>query len=89
MIIKAVEYLVNQLVENELIEEVQRDEYLYSLECFSEGILTTGSLLMLGICFRKFIPTIVFLIFFFSLRRRTGGFHLDTFGGCYIGMLVL
>lgn len=89
MITKAVEYLVNQLIENELIEEVQRDEYLYSLECFIEGILTTGSILILGICFRKLIPTIVFLIYFFSLRRRTGGFHLDTFGGCYIGTLVL
>lgn len=89
MIAKAVEYLVNQLVENELIEQVQREEYLYSLECFIEGILTTGSLLILGICFGKFIPTIGFLIFFFSLRRRTGGFHLNTFGGCYIGTLVL
>ena len=56
MITKAVEYLVNQLIENELIEEVQRDEYLYSLECFIEGILTTGSILILGICFRKLIP---------------------------------
>ena len=89
MITKAVEYLVDQLIKNELIEGIQRDEYLYSLECFIEGILTTGSLLILGICFGKLIPTIVFLIFFFSLRRRTGGFHLDTFGGCYIGTLVL
>lgn len=38
MITKAVEYLVNQLIENELIEEVQRDEYLYSLECFIVGV---------------------------------------------------
>lgn len=89
MITKAVEYLVNQLVENELIEEIQRDEYLYSLECFIEGILTTGSILILAICFRKLMPTIMFLIFFFSLRRRTGGFHLDTFGSCYIGTLIL
>ncbi|TGY87132.1 hypothetical protein E5329_26980 [Petralouisia muris] len=89
MITKAIKYLVNQLVENELIEEIQRDEYLYSLECFIEGILTTGSILILAICFRKLIPTIMFLLFFFSLRRRTGGFHLDTFGSCYIGTLIL
>lgn len=88
MITKAVEYLVNQFIENELIESVHRNEYLYSLECFVESILTTGSLLILGSCFGKFIPTIVFLSVFFSLRKRTGGFHLATFGGCYIGTLI-
>ena len=65
MITKAVKYLVDQLVKKELIEEMQRDEYLYSLTCFVEGILTIGSILILAICFEKIIPTIMFLLFFF------------------------
>lgn len=89
MITKAVKYLVDQLVKKELIEEMQRDEYLYSLTCFVEGILTIGSILILAICFEKIIPTIMFLLFFFSLRRRTGGFHLNSFGSCFIGTLIL
>ena len=89
MITRAVRYLVGQLIEDGLIEETQKDEYLYSLECLIEGILTIVSILILAICFRKLIPTIMFLIFFFSLRRRTGGIHLDTFGKCYVGTLVL
>ena len=89
MITKAVKYLVDQLVKMELIEEMQRDEYLYSLTCFVEGILTIGSILILAICFEKIIPTIMFLLFFFSLRRRTGGFHLNSFGSCFIGTLIL
>lgn len=68
---------------------MQRDEYLYSLTCFVEGILTIGSILILAICFEKIIPTIMFLLFFFSLRRRTGGFHLNSFGSCFIGTLIL
>ena len=86
---KVVRHLVHQLMENSLIEEAQRDEYVYFLQCFIEGTITTGSILILGICFGKFMPTIIFLIFFFSLRRRTGGFHLDTFARCYVGTLIL
>lgn len=89
MITKVIEYLVKQLVENNLIEEVEKDKYLYSLECFIEGVFTTGSLLILSLAFGKLIPTIVFLICFFSLRKRTGEFHLNTFGGCYVGTIVL
>lgn len=89
MITRAVEYLVNQLIDNDMIEETQREDYYYSLECFLEGVVTTTSILILALCFQNLLPTITFLIFFFSLRKRTGGFHLDTFKGCYIGTLVL
>lgn len=43
---------------------------------------------MVGIFFEQFIPTVIFLIFFLSLRKRTGGYHADKFWQCYLATII-
>ncbi|MDE6434816.1 MAG: accessory gene regulator B family protein [Lachnospiraceae bacterium] len=89
MIEVLIQKLVNAFVANELISEDEREKYLYTLLCLVESWLTIGSILLIGFFIGKLLPTICFCFCFFSLRYRTGGFHLPTFAYCYIGSLVL
>lgn len=89
MIEELIRKLVNEFIASELVLEDEREKYVYSLSCLIESWLTIGSILLLGYFVGEFLPTICFCFCFFSLRHRTGGFHLATFSSCYIGSLVL
>lgn len=54
-----------------------------------EGIITIGTMLLLGLIFRHFFTTICFIVFFLSLRRRTGGFHAEKFWQCYLETVII
>ena len=53
-----------------------------------EHAITVGTMLLLGLIFRHFLPTICFMAFFFSLRKRTGGYHANKFWQCYLGTVI-
>ena len=53
-----------------------------------ENFITVGTMLFLGMFFEKFLQTLCFLVFFLSLRKRTGGFHADKFWQCYFGTVI-
>ena len=59
--------LVNQMEEKKMIEEGNREYYKYALIIMAERVLTVGTMLILGIIFKQFLPTVAFLIFFFRL----------------------
>lgn len=88
MMEKKINVLADMLVEYNLIAVEQRDEYRYALVCLIENFITTGSILLISLLLGNVIPTIGFLVFFFSLRKRSGGYHVSTFGGCYIRTLI-
>lgn len=44
----------------------------YALITLAEHIIAVGTMLIIGILFNQFILTIIFLVFFLSLRKRTG-----------------
>lgn len=74
---------------NHLIGEELEEAYSYAIETMSERIITYTALLLLSIAFDKFIPTVVFMVCFLSLRGRTGGFHLPSFIACFIGTIII
>ena len=53
-----------------------------------EQAITVGTMLFLGLLFRQFLHTVCFMVFFLSLRKRTGGFHADKFWQCYLGTVI-
>lgn len=89
MVEKKIDSLVKTMVEYNLINEEQKENYVYALTCFIEMSITVGSILLVSIFLRNFVPTVGFLLFFFSLRKRTGGYHLNTFGSCYVATLII
>lgn len=89
MIERMVSKLVSLLLQQNMITEEQKEQYVYAMICQIETSITTLSVLAISIMIQKVIPTICFLLFFFSLRKRTGGYHLNSFRGCYIGTMCV
>lgn len=79
MVEKIVMQLVTQMEERKIIEKSSRDYYEYVLITLAEHIIAVGTMLIIGMLFNQFITTIIFLVFFLSLRKRTGGYHADKF----------
>lgn len=88
MIEKMALRIVNQMEEQKIISKPNCEYYEYALIGMIEHAITVGTMLLLGFMFRQILPTICFIIFFLSLRKRTGGFHADKFWQCYLGTII-
>lgn len=88
MIEKIVLKLVNQMEAKKIIEKTNREYYEYVLITMAEHIIAVGTMLIISMIFKQFLPTVVFLIFFLSLRKRTGGYHADKFWQCYLMTVI-
>lgn len=88
MVEKIVMQLVTQMEERKIIEKSSRDYYEYVLITLAEHIIAVGTMLIIGMLFNQFITTIIFLVFFLSLRKRTGGYHADKFWQCYLATII-
>lgn len=76
--------LVNRMEVKKMIERDSRDYYEYALIIMTERTIAVGTMLVIGFIIKQFLPTVAFLIFFLSLRKRTGGYHADKFWQCYL-----
>lgn len=57
--------LVNQMEIEKLINKSSCEYYEYALIGMVEHAITVGTMLLLGVIFRQFLPTICFIVFFF------------------------
>lgn len=89
MIEKMVLNLVSQMESKKMIDKADSEHYEYALITMTEHTITVGTMLLIGLVFNQFIPTICFMVFFFSLRKRTGGYHADKFWQCYLVTVIL
>jgi accessory gene regulator B len=85
---KMVTDLVSQMEEEKLIDNSIREYYVYALVSWVESFLTVGTIIVISMAVRKFFPTLLFLIFFLTLRQRTGGYHLNRFYQCYLATII-
>ena len=88
MIEKMADDLIRYMTEEKMIKENLKEDYTYALISILEKFITIGSILIISIVIRKSIPSILFLLFFLSLRKRTGGFHFRTYAKCYLATVV-
>lgn len=72
--------LVDQMLENKMIVEQQKEHYIYSLILQIERIITLGTILIISYFEDNLILTVLFLIFFLTLRARTDGFQCKNQG---------
>lgn len=89
MIEKMALKIVNQMEMQKIISKSNCEYYEYALIGMVEHAITVGTMLLLGLIFRQFLPTICFIVFFLSLRKRTGGFHAGKFWQCYLGTVII
>lgn len=88
MIEKMALKIVNQMEMQKIISKSNCEYYEYALIAMVENGMTVGTMLLLGMFWGKFLQTVCFLVFFLSLRKRTGGFHADKFWQCYLGTVI-
>lgn len=86
---RSIRRIVNLLIKNGLVSETEYENFVYVLLGDAESLIVIVSILLLGIIIGQAMPTIGFLICFFALRNRTGGYHMDSFCKCYWGTMVL
>ncbi len=72
----------SRIIQTELIAQ-----YVYALITMIEKWLTITSIIVISLIYKQFFPTILFLVFFFTLRARTGGYHAPKFWQCYVGTI--
>lgn len=72
------------MVCEKLVDDRMREDYIYALQICVEKIISIGSILFISIFLECSFQTILFLIFFTGLRKRTGGYHASTFFFCYL-----
>ena len=89
MIEKMVLNLVSQMESKRMIDKADSNQYEYALVTLIEHTITVGTMLLIGLVFHQLMPTICFLVFFLSLRKRTGGYHADKFWQCYLVTVII
>lgn len=89
MIEKMVLNLVSQMETKKMIDEADSEHYKYALITMTEHTITVGTMLLIGLVFHQLMPTICFMVFFLSLRKRTGGYHADKFWQCYFVTVII
>ena len=82
-------YITQKLIHNDLILEKKSEYYIYILTAFIEKTIVVGSIILISLFFGLLVPSVIFLVFFLSLRKRTGGYHANTFLGCYLGTIAI
>lgn len=89
MLERMADRLVSEFLNEKMIKKEQKEEYLYVIICLMESSITIGSILLISLFFQKLVPTVCFLLSFLFLRKKTGGYHLNSFMSCYVGTISL
>ncbi len=89
MVNKFSQFLVGQLTRNGIIEKGRAEEYVYGLEMLFEKVISYTILVILAVAIDMLVPSLVFLVFFLTLREWGGGFHASTYGGGLIGTILI
>lgn len=71
------------LTKNRLISEEDREIYIYGIELLLTGLMTTGTLLLIGILFQQMFVTLAFMLVMISIRAYSGGYHANAYWKCY------
>lgn len=89
MISRSAEKLTRLLLETQHISKEEYEQFAYVIESDIEALITLTSIMIISVVIGNVIQTLCFLIFFFLLRKRMGGFHLEKYWQCYIGTLCI
>ncbi|MGL5716597.1 MAG: accessory gene regulator ArgB-like protein [Paraclostridium sp.] len=77
------------LVCNKSIENEDSEVCSYGLEILISSLINLVVVLILGVIFRKFIQTVVFVICYCSIRQYSGGYHANTHIKCIFTFLCM
>lgn len=62
--------------------DYERAILVYGYEIILSSALSFAAVIVLGLAFCKLFEAIIFFLTFYFIRRRTGGYHADTYFKC-------
>lgn len=86
---KIAQRIVELLLNHKFLDKRRKEEYVYVVEVLIEKSISFGTLIILSLLFKNALETIVFLFVFMNMRGRTGGFHMSSYGTCWISTIIL
>lgn len=89
MIYEIAQRLTGKLQKTNRISSDEYEKFVYVIESDIEALITLTSIMIISVVIGNIIQTLCFLIFFFMLRKRMGGFHLKKYWQCYIATLCI
>ncbi len=89
MIHKIAIKITDCLIYNGVTDQEKEEQYTYGIEVAVEKLITYTILLFLALYLKLLIPSILFVVFFVTMRVRTGGFHANTYFCCFICTIVM
>lgn len=81
--------MAKKMADYEIIEETEREYYVYLLECLFEKLIGCACLLLVSYAAGCILETIFFFTFFSQLRKYTGGYHCASFLLCTLGSVLI
>ena len=84
-----VKNIIDQMVDQKIITSDSSEIYAYRLVIVLETFLTTITLFVIALFMHRIGLMPVLLFSFACLRRKSGGYHFDSFAECYMGSLLL
>lgn len=82
-------YLTKMLLKNNAISEENQDIYIYGWEMILSTAGSVAAILLVAIVFKQLPGTVLFLLFFLTLRAYAGGYHANSYLGCFSSSLVV
>lgn len=88
-----INYLATKLTEHYIkkgkIESEDREVYVYCFDIAISTFLNFSLLVIIAICTRSYIESLIFGLSFITLRNYAGGLHAKTHIGCSILLIVV
>lgn len=77
--------LTEHMFADGLIECGDKEIYHYAIQVLIEKIIGFSTIFLFSIMWGVFLETVFFLLCFSCLRKYTGGFHSESYAGCFVG----
>lgn len=90
MIEKISSKILKYLLQSEVISNTEEDKdyYQYGIEITISSVLNIILILGIGMIFRSFIESLIFLALFIPIRQFTGGFHANSYFKCNLSFCI-
>lgn len=79
--------LTESLFPNGFIKQNDKEIYCYYIQLILERIIGISVILLLSLGIRKAGETIAFLFYFSGIRKYAGGYHANSYIGCFAGTI--
>jgi len=83
MLYKVSERLTDRLITKGVITQENKDIYIYGFQLSISFLLSTISIILIGLLIGRLSETALFLIIYILLRSYSGGYHANSYIACF------